>query len=187
MRHLRAIRYALLGMVAQNPGGIHGYALKRQCDRVLGHFWQLNFGEVYRVLDRLADEGLIASAELVPGSSRKVFRITDRGRASLDDFILEPPTDIPRPLRHELAVKLLFASAERMPELMRLIDEQRAAYTQQLHLLAIQRRKLRHSPIDGFVVGLLIDGAELSVRAEFTWLDSVSQRLKERFASDSHD
>ena len=65
MRNVRAIRYALLGMVSQNPDGIHGYALKRQCDRILGHFWQLNFGEVYRVLDRLADEGLLEKVRMV--------------------------------------------------------------------------------------------------------------------------
>jgi DNA-binding PadR family transcriptional regulator len=168
-------------MVAQYPEGIHGYGLKRQCDRVLGHFWQLNFGEVYRVLDRLAGDGLIEAEMSALGSSRKVFRITEHGRRSLDDFILEPPTDLPRPLRQELAVKLLFASPDRMPELLRLIDDQRETYTQQLHLLAIQRRKLRHARVDSFVLGLLIDGAELSVRAEYAWLDSVCQRLHERF------
>lgn len=182
MRNVRAIRYALLGMVSQYPEGIHGYRLKRQCDRFLGHFWQLNFGEVYRVLDRLSGEGLIEAEQGTAGSSRKVFRITERGRQSLDEFILAPPTDLPRPLRQELAVKLLFASPDRMPELLRLIDEQRAIYAQQLHLLAVQRRKLRSAPVDGFVLAMLIDGAELSVRAEFAWLDSVCQRLQERFS-----
>jgi DNA-binding PadR family transcriptional regulator len=183
MRHVRGVHYALLGIVSQHPQGVHGYALKRQCDRILGHFWQLNFGEVYRVLDRLAEDGLIEGVLAEPTSSRKLFRITDKGRHSLDTFILEPPTDAPRPLRQELAVKLLFAGRERLPELVRLIDAQRGTYMQQLSLLSAQRRKLRRLPIDSFVTNLLIDGAELAVRAELAWLEDVSAKLKERFAA----
>jgi DNA-binding PadR family transcriptional regulator len=181
MRHARGIHYALLGVVSQNPEGVHGYALKRQCDRILGHFWQLNFGEVYRILDRLAESGLVEEVLADAATSRKVFRITDKGRQSLDTFILEPPTDAPRPLRQDLAVKLLFAGAERMRDLLHLIDTQRETYMRQLHLLSTQRRKIVNLPIDSFVTGLLIDGAELSVRAELAWLEDVSLKLKDRF------
>jgi DNA-binding PadR family transcriptional regulator len=183
MRNGRGIHYALLGVVSQNPDGVHGYALKRQCERVLGHFWQLNFGEIYRVLDRLADDGLIEQVAADAASTRKVYRITDKGRRSLDTFILSLPTDAPRPLRTELAVKLLFAGPNRLPEVERLIDHQRSAYMRQLHLLSSQRRKLERVPVDGFVTNLLIDGAELAVRAELTWLDEVTQKLRERFAA----
>jgi DNA-binding PadR family transcriptional regulator len=183
MRNGRGIHYALLGVVSQNPDGVHGYALKRQCERVLGHFWQLNFGEIYRVLDRLADDGLIEQVLADAASTRKVYRITDKGRRSLDNFILSPPTDAPRPLRTELAVKLLFAGPERLPEVHRLIDHQRNAYMRQLHLLSSQRRKLERAPVDAFVTNLLVDGAELAVRAELTWLDEVTQKLGERFAA----
>ena len=183
MRHPRGIHFAVLGVLSRNPDGVHGYALKRQCERVLGHFWQLNFGEVYRILDRLAEDGLIEEVVADAVTSRKVFRITDKGRRSLDTFILEPPTDAPRPLRQELAVKLLFAGAERMSELLRLIDAQRDTYLRQLHLLATQRRKLRNLPVDSFVTNLLIDGAELNVRAEVAWLEDVGVKLKQRFGT----
>ena len=183
MRHARGIHYALLGVVSRNPDGVHGYALKRQCERILGDFWQLNFGEVYRVLDRLSEDGLIEHVADEPESTRKLFRITTKGQRSLDNFVLAPPTDAPRPLRQELAVKLLFACAERLPELLRVIDHQRDAYMRQLHLLGVQRRKMRRVPVDSFVTNLLIDGAELSVRAELGWLEDVSRKLQERFAA----
>jgi len=51
-----------------------------------------------------------------------------------------------------------------------------------LHLLSTQRRKIAKVPIDSFVTGLLIDGAELSVRAELAWLEDVAAKLKERFS-----
>lgn len=185
MRNPRGIHYALLGIVSQNAEGVHGYALKRQCERILGHFWQLNFGEVYRVLDHLAESGFIENVAGEPLSSRKVFRITDKGRRSLDAFVLEPPTDTPRPMRQELAVKLLFARAECMPELLRLIDAQRETYMRQLYLLSVQRRKVERLPVDSFVTGLLIDGAELSVRAEIAWLEDVTVKLRQRFLTAS--
>src|SRR5947208_16210391 len=106
MRQPHGLRYALLGVVSRSPTGIHGYALRKKCERALGGFWQVNFGEVYRILDRLVDEDFIEQVEN-RRKSRKLYRITDRGRASLDAFILEPPTDAPRPLRQELSIKLL--------------------------------------------------------------------------------
>ena len=80
MHHGRGIRYALLGAVSRNPDGVHGYALKRQCERILGNFWQLNFGEVYRTIDRLAVDGLIEHVLEEPESTRKLYRITEKGR-----------------------------------------------------------------------------------------------------------
>jgi DNA-binding PadR family transcriptional regulator len=168
-------------MVARNPQGVHGYELKRQCDRLLGRFWQLNFGEIYRILDRLEAEGLVDQVVAGDRPSRKLYRINDKGRQSLDTFILSPPTDVPRPLRQELAVKLLFAGPERLGELLRLIDQQREAYMAELSALGIQRRKLEKLPMDSFVTRLLIDGAELSVRAELAWLDDLGVKLCERF------
>jgi DNA-binding PadR family transcriptional regulator len=183
MHHRHGVHYALLGVVARHPTGIHGYALKRQCDRLLGNFWQLNFGEVYRILDRLAADGLIEQVTAGPLSTRKVYRITDRGQRNLDSFVLEPPTDAPRPLRQELAVKLLFASPRHLPEILRLIEHQRRAYLEQLHALGSHRRRLARLAIEAFVTNLLIDGAELSARAELAWLDEVEAKLKERFAA----
>lgn len=185
MRIGNGIRYALLGLVAQNAEGVHGWALKTQCDRYLGSFWQLNFGEIYRVLDRLAADGLIGQTVAEAGSNKKVYRITKKGKRSLDDFILAPPTDVPRPLRQELAVKLLFAATSRVPQLLDVIAQQRQIYMEQLGSLSVQRRKLRRLPVDGFVTGLLIDGAELQVRAELAWLDHVAHKLKERFSPSS--
>jgi DNA-binding PadR family transcriptional regulator len=182
MRHENGLRYAVLGVVSRNSGGVHGWELKKQFDRSLGEFWQLNFGEVYRVLDQLAGKGLIERTPRTAVPTRKVYRITEKGRRGLDDFILATPTDAPRPLRQELAVKLLFAGPERLPDLLELIAYQREVYMRQTGIIGTQRRKLRRRPDDTFVTDLLIDCAELHVRAELTWLDDVARKLKERFA-----
>lgn len=180
MRHTHSVRYAILGLVSRSAKGVHGYALKRQCDRILGQFWQLNFGEIYRVLDRLTTENLIEQIE-GPDPKRKVYRITDRGQQSLDTFILEPPTDAPRPLRQELAIKLLFAGPEQLPELLDVIRHQREQYARQLQEVGRQRRRIDKLPFDTFVTRMLIEGAELSVRAEMAWLETVAANLRARY------
>lgn len=181
MRHSHGVQHAVLGVVSRNPEGIHGYAVRRQVERLLGHFWRLNFGEVYRILDRLAADGLIEPVDDGSESARKVYRITSRGQQSLDDYVLSPQTDAPRPLRQELAVKLLFANPEYLPDLLRLVARQGEAYMQELHKLGTERRKIRRAPFDAFVTHLLIDGAELVARAELAWLDEVAKRLQERY------
>jgi DNA-binding PadR family transcriptional regulator len=181
MRHSHGVQQAVLGVVSRNPEGIHGYAVRRQGERLLGHFWRLNFGEVYRILDRLSADGLIEQVSDGSESARKVYRITEQGQQSLDDYVLSPQTDAPRPLRQELAVKLLFASRDHLPELLKLVERQRDAYMQELHKLGTERRKMRRAPFDAFVTHLLIDGAELSARAELTWLDEVAKRLADRY------
>ena len=183
MRQSQSLRFAVLGVVAFHPTGVHGYVLKRQCDRILGHFWQLNFPEVYRVLNWLAAEGWIEAVGTEPVASRKRYCITAEGRENLSSFLLEPALDVPRPFRQELAVKLLFAVEERTPELLRVINRQRDTYVDQLHLLATQRRRLQRLPVDPFLANLLIDGVEVVVRAEIAWLENVCQKLTERFGA----
>jgi DNA-binding PadR family transcriptional regulator len=182
MRYEGGLKYAVLGVVSRNPGGIYGYALSKEFHRLLGNFWQVNLGEVYRVLDHLSNNDLIEQVRDDSAVNRRLFRITAKGRQTLDDFVLSPATDAPRPLRQELAVKLLFVTAQNLPEILAVIDRQRAAYMQQLGMLEIQRRKLRRSADDCFVTQLLIDGAELSARAELAWLDDTTEKLKRRFS-----
>jgi DNA-binding PadR family transcriptional regulator len=182
MRQANGLRYALLGIVSRSPRGIHGYALRRKCERALGGFWRLNFGETYRILDRLVEEDLIEQIAGDRVGTRKVYRITDRGRGSLDSFLLEVPGDAPRPLRHELAVKLLFAGPERFEELLESVRHQREVYLRELQRVGAQRAKLQRLTGDTFVTALLIDGVELSVRAELAWLEEVAQKLRARYA-----
>ncbi len=125
-------------------------------------------------------EDLIEQIESGRDDGRKVYRITDKGRQSLDAFVLEPPTDVPRPLRQELSAKLLFATPNRLEDVLRVVSHQRSEYLRHLHALGVQRAKIARLSGDHSVTQLLIDGAELHARAEIAWLDDVTQRLKSR-------
>lgn len=181
MRQSDGVKFAILGLIACNTEGLHGYELRQQCVRVVGHLWQLTLQEVYRVLGNLAADGWIEADGRDPVAGRKTYSITPLGQQGLEAFLLRPAVDLPRPRRQELAAKLLFARPEHLASLVRLISARRDMYQQQLFLLAVQRRKLRRLPVDPFLVNLLIDGEEGSVLAEIEWLNNVCQKLTERF------
>jgi DNA-binding PadR family transcriptional regulator len=181
VRRSDGVKFAILGIVACNSEGVHGYALREQCVRILGDLWQLSLQEVYRSLRALAADGWIEADAREAMSIRRVYCITQLGRTHLDAFLLRPEANAPAPRRNELAAKLLFTRPEQVPELLRLIAAKRDMYQQQLVLLATRRRRLRRMPVDPFLVNLLIDGEEGSVLAEIEWLNNVCEKLRERF------
>ncbi len=77
--HLDAL---LLAVVAEGP--VHGYAvLERLRARSDGHF-DLPEGTIYPALHRLEAEGQLRSKwKVVAGRRRRLYELTDRGRAEL--------------------------------------------------------------------------------------------------------
>jgi DNA-binding PadR family transcriptional regulator len=176
-----AVQYAILGLISARAEGAHGYQLKLEFDALYGDFWSLNYGQLYRTLERLERAGHIGGTELlqIGRPSRKVYRITSRGRQNLDDWLLSPPTYEPRPMRDELSVKLLFLTDDKRSETLALVRSQRAVYLQHLARLTKRRSALEEqSPEDLFVTRLLLLQADMRVRADLAWLDMVEKELQ---------
>jgi DNA-binding PadR family transcriptional regulator len=73
------LRLALLALLAEQPG--HGYDLmNRLQDRFAGAY-QASAGAVYPTLQQLQDEGLVRPEA---SDDRKVYHLTDAGRAEVD-------------------------------------------------------------------------------------------------------
>ena len=60
------VQYAVLGLISARTEGAHGYQLKTEFDTLYGDFWSLNYGQLYRTLDRWSE--LVSSK--APSSSR---------------------------------------------------------------------------------------------------------------------
>src|SRR5437773_12117881 len=85
-----SIKHAILGLLAGGP--LHGYELKAAYEEELVPATQLNYGQVYTTLERLARDGLVAH-ELVTQAERpdkKVYALTAEGRAQLREWLTTP-------------------------------------------------------------------------------------------------
>lgn len=72
------VRLALLSLLSDGPA--HGYELMKRLESRSGGMYQASAGTVYPVLQQLEDEGLVVSDTQ---DGKKVYRITDAGRAEL--------------------------------------------------------------------------------------------------------
>jgi DNA-binding PadR family transcriptional regulator len=184
-----ALQYAVLGLISAREAGVHGYRLKSEFDALYGEFWALNYGQMYRTLDRLEQAGLIEGFDELQDRrpTRKVFRITPRGRKKLDAWLLNPPSQEPRPLRDELSLKLLFLAEGQLEEMRTIISTHRALYLKHLARLTKRRDGADDDTSEGFVTRLLLSQADMRVRADLAWLDLVEAEITRRFARQAAD
>ncbi len=138
---------------------------------------------MYRVLDDLERCGQLGVAKEVQEHrpNRKVYKITDAGRQTLDDWLLQPVSEDPQPLRDELSVKLLFLGKTNIDTISELITRQRGIYLTRLARLVKRRCQLEKSGHDTQVVGLVMDGAEMRVRADLGWLEHIERTVIRSF------
>lgn len=126
-------RYALLGMLTYSS--MSGYDMKKMSDHSIGHFWNENFGNIYPVLKKLRDAGLVTMErqEQADAPTRKVYTITEAGRMEFDSWLRRTPE--PVKLREESLLQLFFGQwigAEAMIAKLRDEEARYAAVVEEL-------------------------------------------------------
>lgn len=79
------IRAAILRLLSEQP--MHGYQIIQELSERSGGAWSPSAGSVYPALQLLADEGLVIAED---NAGKKVFSLTDTGRAALADTADQP-------------------------------------------------------------------------------------------------
>jgi len=173
------LQYAVLGLIARRPDGVHGYQLKKELESICDDFWEVNYGRLYRVLDVLDTAGDLNLVECFQSGrpNRKVYKITDRGKHTLDDWLLQPVSNEPRPLRDELSLKLLFLDTSDIEAINRQIKQQRSIYLTRLAKIVRRRKRLEKAGLGTKVMSLVMDGAEMRVHADLAWLEHMERKI----------
>jgi DNA-binding PadR family transcriptional regulator len=167
------LKFVLLGLLDAEPR--YGYELKAVFEQFLGGTWPLNIGQVYTALGRLEREGLV-ECQVVPQDllpDRKVYALTDAGRAELRAWVEHPDTG-PVNLRDSFFLKIAVRSINGASA-RGLITRQRE---QHLGALA-ELGRLTKDPDLHPATGLLLEGAMLRLEADLKWLDVCEERLKD--------
>ena len=96
----------MLGLLASAEQS--GYDLRRRIERSVGYFWAPARSQIYAVLPRLVDAGLVRRREVKQSRrpDKQLYRITKAGREALRAW-LAVPVD-PEPGHNVLLLKLFF-------------------------------------------------------------------------------
>lgn len=119
-----SLKYAVLAALLE--GEASGYELSKVFDLSFANFWPATPQQLYRELERLAQDGLV-EARFVQQERRpnkRMFTLTEAGREDLRAFAAEPPRR-PTAVRDELLIKL---QAMEDPETTRALIEERTTW-----------------------------------------------------------
>ncbi|WP_427917981.1 PadR family transcriptional regulator [Streptomyces sp. cg40] len=120
-----SLKYAVLAALLE--GEASGYELAKTFDVSLANFWPATPQQLYRELERLAQDGLI-EARVVQQERRpnkRMFTLTEAGRRDLDTFAAEPPRR-PTAIRDEFLIKIQAMDGTDPAVIRELVEERRS-------------------------------------------------------------
>ena len=177
-----SLEFAILGFLNYHP--YTGYDLKKIFDTSVRHFWYADQSQIYRTLARLTENGW-AEMEKVPQSDRpdrKVYSITDAGRAELFRWLSGPP---PMGEPHSAPLIQVFFAAQLSDEEVLAKFEGYAAVMRSILGLYDQVpgqlgpfQKEITSPREHFFWMLTLENGIANMRANLAWAESVIVRIK---------
>lgn len=120
--------YLVLGFIAE-LGPCTPYDLKRAVAKSIAYFWAFPHSQLYVEPERLAKLGLLSEEQEDHGRRKRLFSITDAGRAALRDW-LEAPSVVQTETRDLGLLKLYFADLT-TPERVRTMAQEQIALHQE--------------------------------------------------------
>lgn len=149
-----------------------GYDIRKQVSESLTIATQTSYGTLYPTLHRLLEQASVSVEEIeqVARPAKKVYRMTDKGRAELARWLHKPPLE--DKVKREFLLKLYFS--QQVPDVgsVKLIAKRREKLQKALKNLRITREttsNLRQC--------WLLDYAIAMHNAELEWLMSVDQSM----------
>ena len=124
--------FAVLGFLAK--GAKSGYEIKQDIEERAGHFWNESFGQIYPILKKLTEDGLIekVDSEETGKRSRQRYAITESGLEELKEWIEEPVEF--EVIRSEMMLKLFFGAHVDIDTSLQHLEDYKS------HLLRLQKR-----------------------------------------------
>jgi len=154
---------------------MYGYQLRAEFEASTGSTWPLNVGQVYTTLARLERDGLVEPVGVSDDDEGRVtYRITDAGRAEVEQWFATPVARQGRP-RDELAIKLAMALTTPGVDAHRVIQTQRTGTLRSLQELT--RLKAGADEKSDTAWLLVLESMIFQAEAEVRWLDHCEVRL----------
>jgi DNA-binding PadR family transcriptional regulator len=174
------IKYGILALLDRRP--MHGYELRDELQAEIGSHYEINFGTLYRHLDRLLDDKCVTCRVVVQSGrpDRKVYSVTENGRRLWIDWLREPIQG-GSVLKNDFYVKLVLSFASPIDP-RDVIDRQRRSDLRLMQALT----KLRRSADPSLQIRwtLLLDAAVFQTEARLKWLEVCRESLAQARSAD---
>jgi DNA-binding PadR family transcriptional regulator len=161
----------VLAMLAKEPS--HGYQLRARLRHALGPLGEaMNAGQIYVVLTRLENAGLVVSEPSTSGADRpdrKTYALTPAGQQRVAEWLAE--VSWPKPDLAEFHLKLIAAAAAGLADPLTIVDAQRRELLRRLR--DAQRAAMAEPGRSD--AGLLLAGIVLRLQADLRWLEACEQ------------
>jgi DNA-binding PadR family transcriptional regulator len=175
----------VLGLLADGPRS--GYDIKKEVAERIAHFWNESIGNLYPVLRRLTESGLVRrTKDRESVRARLVYTITPAGRRELDTWLREPVA--PTPPRLEILLKVYFGAHTEDAVLARHIAAYRTERARQLMMLEHAVASLDATgDADLRYLRMTARAGVLAARAALEWCDEMMAELADAPASSGGD
>ncbi|MGB3312603.1 MAG: PadR family transcriptional regulator [Nodosilinea sp.] len=125
-----ALSHTILAVLCRES--LSGYDISKRFEESVSCYWQASQQQIYRELGKMEQQGWV-TYETVPQAGKpdkKIYGITDPGRAELARWYPEPSE--PTPIREDLLVKVLAAPFVSEPLLIEELHRRRQLHGQKL-------------------------------------------------------
>jgi DNA-binding PadR family transcriptional regulator len=174
-----SIKHTILGFLSQAP--LSGYDLKKLFAGSDMLYWSGNNNQIYTSLVQLHQEGLVSKEVHYQEDNppRKVYSITDAGRAALRAWVASPP-ELPQ-LRHPFLIQLLWAGQLEPAELDTLLAQYEEELQVKVLMLREQDRRNTAEPIPpprhALLRQMIAENWLAHYQHELQWTHDLRQRL----------
>jgi DNA-binding PadR family transcriptional regulator len=162
-----SLKYVLLGLLTQHPR--YGYELKHEAEQLMGKGAELNPGQLYPLLRKLAEQQLLAGerVEQEDRPDKRVFTLTEAGARELAAWFDEP---IPLPVgRSALFLRFVVLSLVRPEARADFLREQRHRLLEAIGQLVADRAK--HQGSEDLSTRALRELTLLHAEADLKWIE----------------
>ena len=182
MARTNKTKYALLGMLTIAP--MSGYDIKKVTEFSIGNFWNENYGHIYPMLKKMAEEGL-AKKQVETGEgrpSRHVYEITEKGREELRGWLMQPMER--SPVRNEMLLRLFFGEHAPTGHLIAMIEQQREVLARRLETLdwvaaGMENKRDGDLPRELVFMEMTLDFGIRMAREAVRWCDDTLIKLRD--------
>lgn len=181
-----SLKHILLGLLDEPHSG---YDLKKMFDQSLRNFWRAELSQIYPLLQRMEDDGLLSSraSESDIGPTRREYRRTAKGRRQLLAWLDEGPVVGTERIEYLAQTYFLaeLGSSEKAIAFMESLRDyiaERLAYLDSLEKgwSSDDPRYPDELPSDAFFAQLTLDLGLRRMRATLDWCDDTIRRLTVR-------